>query len=57
MNKTLGGRHRELKNKGKVQLGNPRQTWSRSFTGVHGRLQEILQSLRHGSNGVSQSWS
>ena len=43
-NKTMSGRLRELKNKGKVQLGNPKSG--------RGRLGELFIT-----NGVSQRWS
>ena len=50
MNKAVCGLLRELKNKGKVQLGN--------LKSAGGRLWMLsLQSLRHCSNGVSQSCS
>ena len=60
MNKTLSGRRvvayeSLLKNKGKVQLGNPKSG--------RGGLRFSLQSLSHSSNGVSKkggrnlSWS
>ena len=62
MNKTLSIRLRELKNKGKFKLGNPKSGHG------HGLLREqslarafhykVSQSFSHSSNGVSpQKWS
>ena len=45
MNKTLSDNLRELKNKGKVQLGNPKSG--------RGRLRQLFITS-HNSNGVSQ---
>ena len=61
MNKALSGRLRELKNKRKVRLGNPKSGRGRG----RGRLQErsftrafhLIGSLSHSSNRVSQRWS
>ena len=52
MNKTVCGLLRELKNKGKVQLGNLKSARGRFINAFHYKL-----SLRYSSNGVSQRWS
>ena len=46
MNKSLSGRLREFKNKGQVQLGNPKS----------GRCRLRERSLMNGKGGRNQSW-
>ena len=45
MNRTLNGRLRELKNKGKVQFGTGPEKWSRLFAGAVAYKSFSLQSL------------
>ena len=60
VNKTLSGRLRELKNKGKVQLDNPKsgqgRLWKWSLMEAVAYDSISLQSLSHSSNRVSQRW-
>ena len=53
MNKTLSGRLGELKNKEKVQLGNPK--WSRSLTGAFHHKATIQTGFNKGGLNKSSS--
>ena len=55
MNKTLGCRLRELKNKGKVHLGSSKS--GRALLRERSPTDWFpLQSLRRNSNGLSERW-